>query len=319
MQRLDREKYGALCASSREFISLAHNDALKHPGKNIIGNTDFVPEMGYLYEAMYRCPEKVLVLSPKTEKKIEQMNIDSLLKSPYALDTLFNGEDFGVVISSKNAIPPGDNLNAAYYYKEGRFYLHLWSSEYKIGYMVFDVEQEGGMQIYPHSIFGMLKMNIFPVDGEEKVAAQYAYDLLMKDYPDGIPDPLSMIKRDRYKKKTASASLFEMYKVDYDALLWIFKCFVFLRTSEVYSKVYVPDPTPTFRRKKGYRPLNYTYVDSTWDMNIDVNNPFPVRGHFVNQACKINGEWGHKLIYVEQYMKTGYHRRAKKTIIENEK
>ena len=90
---------------------------------------------------------------------------------------------------------------------------------------------------------------------------------------------------------------------------------IFLKTSEVYSKEFVPDSTPAFRRKKGFRPLGYIQVDTTWDMDIDVNTPFPVRGHFVHQPCKVDGEWTRKIIYVEQYMKKGYHRKAKKTQI----
>ena len=135
------------------------------------------------------------------------------------------------------------------------------------------------------------------------------------DDPVEIPADLYKVSKRKDFDKLYTHDMIEDYLIFQDILLTTLQAIIFLRTAEVYSKEYVPDPTPTFKRHKNYKPINYTLVDTTWDMNIDVNNPFPVRGHFKMQPYKKDGEWDKKLIYIESYMKSGYHRRAKKEIV----
>ena len=95
---------------------------------------------------------------------------------------------------------------------------------------------------------------------------------------------------------------------------------VFLKTAQVCDKEYKSDIPLTYERNKGVKKLDYCVVDSTWDTNINVNNPFAVRGHFRHQPKKDeNGDWFKDLIYIDSFMKNGYHRRATKTIYESSK
>lgn len=53
-------------------------------------------------------------------------------------------------------------------------------------------------------------------------------------------------------------------------------------------------------------------LDSTWFREIIRNEGFKVRGHFRLQPCKNEkGEWTRKIIYIEEFEKHGYHRKAK--------
>lgn len=61
--------------------------------------------------------------------------------------------------------------------------------------------------------------------------------------------------------------------------------------------------------------IDVTMLDSTWFREIIRNEGFKVRGHFRLQPCKDdNGEWTRKIIYIEEFEKHGYHRRAKMDI-----
>lgn len=55
-------------------------------------------------------------------------------------------------------------------------------------------------------------------------------------------------------------------------------------------------------------------VDTFYDENMKVINPFPVKGHFRNQPIG-SGRKEQKLIYIDGFMKTGYNRDATKTKI----
>lgn len=61
--------------------------------------------------------------------------------------------------------------------------------------------------------------------------------------------------------------------------------------------------------------VDVTLLDSSWFREIVRNEGFTVRGHFRLQPCKDeNGNWTRKIIYIEEFEKHGYHRRAKITI-----
>ena len=55
------------------------------------------------------------------------------------------------------------------------------------------------------------------------------------------------------------------------------------------------------------------YLDSTWFTTTISNNPFSVRGHFRLQPKKVNGEWTKEIIFIQEFEKKGYVRKAKLT------
>lgn len=323
---MNREQLGSLCSETREALRIFDGLRKKNPKNLVIGGNDFCPPMHYLYKGMYesRKNERVFVLSKNIEKRIDYVNSDHLVTSPDGLKMLFKKDEVGYIISNRIMDVPGINpqtgeksdsgvLNCAYMVKDGKFYMQIWSGIMKDGYLVYDLDSYSHIAFIPYSVISMDGTGQWPqYDNDKTNYKTFLLDMLKKDYPDGID--INKIKRSNAYKKKKSAKQIDMHLRLLAGISWMFNAFVFLKTSEVYSQEYIPDPTPTYRRKKGYKPLNYTFVDTTWDMNIDVNTPFPVRGHFKMQACKIDGKWDHKLIYIEQYMKSGYHRRAKKII-----
>ena len=70
-------------------------------------------------------------------------------------------------------------------------------------------------------------------------------------------------------------------------------------------------------KKLGHKDLNetdfdITILDSTWYTNLIRSEGFKVTGHPRLQPCKEDGEWTYKLIWINEYMKHGYARTAKK-------
>lgn len=121
---------------------------------------------------------------------------------------------------------------------------------------------------------------------------------------------LSQDERIPWTKREAMAYLFK-----YDLLLTALKMFLFLKTASVIQQTYISeDKGRTYERKQG-TVRNYVLVDSTWDSDITVLNPFAVRGHFRHQPKKDErGRWYRDLIYIDAFMKKGYHRRATKVL-----
>lgn len=61
--------------------------------------------------------------------------------------------------------------------------------------------------------------------------------------------------------------------------------------------------------------VEVTMLDSRWFREIIRNEGFKVRGHFRLQPYKNeHGEWTRKFIYIEEFEKHGYHRRAKMSV-----
>jgi len=103
------------------------------------------------------------------------------------------------------------------------------------------------------------------------------------------------------------------YKERIVQLVQAVKMFLFLKTASIIDKTFISEPPAcTYRRTPGVK-LGYIRVDSTWDSDITVLNPFMVRGHFRRQVCG-NGRADRKLIYIDAFMKKGYHRRATKLL-----
>jgi hypothetical protein len=56
---------------------------------------------------------------------------------------------------------------------------------------------------------------------------------------------------------------------------------------------------------------NITILDSKWFTDLVNSNSFSVRGHFRLQPKKKDGEWTKELIWINDFIKNGYHRQAK--------
>lgn len=57
--------------------------------------------------------------------------------------------------------------------------------------------------------------------------------------------------------------------------------------------------------------LPITYLDSKWFTNLVRSGAFKVRGHFRLQPKKADGVWTRELIWINDFLKTGYTSPAK--------
>ncbi len=88
--------------------------------------------------------------------------------------------------------------------------------------------------------------------------------------------------------------------------------FIFLKTAKVVDETFIPFDGGREReyKKSDYGSKGVIKVDSFYNTNINVIAPFMVRGHFRNQPKKVDGIWTREPIYIDTFMKNGYHRRA---------
>ena len=326
MERLDPEKLSLLCSKSRASLRDTHQKRHSQPGAKSIEPEDIIVEVDNLYEALYNeiGKEQVFKVSQKVAKRASAMNIDSLLGPVENFSLLLQKDETAYIVLPQEDYHGLYGMpNAAYTIQGGKFYMAICFGNYgSLGYVVIDPDSSPDVQIIPHCLFSILYRGRVPKKEMLSLFIDQA-KALERDFPDinekGVsilPDPFRIVKTKKIEKMR-SRRVFEDFVDGYNKILSVLKVFVFMKTSEVYSKEFVPDPTPTARRKKGFRPLNYISVDTTWDMNIDVNTPFPVRGHFRHQPfLQEDGTWARKLIYIEQFMKKGYHRKARKTLNE---
>lgn len=329
MERFNRERFGTLNKQSYEALANMAVLRERHPGECVIGRNDFVEPMSVLFKDQWehRFNERIFLLTKKVGKKIDAMNAKALVGPLDVIAPILKEDDRGYIVLPKESWNNRDDINAYYLVTNGKLYMHVCCGQVKVGYVVADKAYSVGVELLPWSPITMIYRRKFCHESEMKPLKPLMRGLI-EDFPslregDAKPmwDYMSNFKnlKKAQKEKKKSLPAMQMHGFAHMCIYTAFKAFVFLKTSEVYSKTYVPDSTPTFMRKRGFKPLNYIQVDTTWDMNIDVNTPFPVRGHLVHQPCKVNGEWTRKIIYVEQFMKKGYHRRAKKTIEEEKK
>ena len=319
MFRLNREELGALSKDSQDAVLELHQTRLKNPGKAVIGSWDFVPEMDILYEAEVPSvgKEKIFYLTDKTIGRARNMNCNAFLgPNNEAVKMTFTKDEVGYLVWRPNT-GYWKMCSAVYCIKDKKLYMKVFADDYMAGYIIPDSTDGDKIALIPYSAFSMVTVQHTPAP-EHKGTWGRLLEMILEDFPDGFrSDFFYKLTKTKKFAKMKTHDMIEDHLIFANYLSDALQALIFLKTCEVYSMDYVTDNTPTFRRKKGYRPLNYIQVDTTWDRDIDVNNPFPVRGHFVHQPCKVDGKWTHKLIYVEQYMKKGYHRRAKKTIEES--
>lgn len=329
MDRFNRERFGVLNKETYWALKNMAELRQKHPDEKVIGKNDFVESMHDLFKDQWenRFNEKIYLFTKSTVKKLEGMDVRPLIGEIEKIEPILKDEDRGYIVIPKERYNFLDDVSAYYVVKDGKFLMHICCGEHKIGYVVADRDYSPYVEVLPWSLITMLYKKKF-CHHSEMVPMEGMFEGLLADFPslrDGDVEPIFKILNGNKKKINAfvekhpkSKPAISMHGFAFARVIFAFTAFIFLKTSEIYTKTYIPDNTPTALRKKNFRPLNYIQVDATWDMNIDVNTPFLVRGHFVNQPCKKDGEWTRKLIFVEQYMKKGYHRRAKK-IIKQEK
>lgn len=105
-------------------------------------------------------------------------------------------------------------------------------------------------------------------------------------------------------------------------MLYLLNACTFLKYADVeVINVYgnqrkqLPDKSDVIENKSGVR---VQYIDSRWLREIIRLEGFKVRGHFRLQPIKDeDGEWTRKLIYINEFEKHGYHRRALKMLENN--
>ena len=105
---------------------------------------------------------------------------------------------------------------------------------------------------------------------------------------------------------------------------FLFELHVFLKYADTeIVKIYgnqkklLPDKSDYINNQSG---MTIKFIDSRWLQEIIRLEGFKVRGHFRLQPCKDeSGGWTRKLIYIHEFEKHGYHRRAQRDIEEDRK
>ena len=132
------------------------------------------------------------------------------------------------------------------------------------------------------------------------------------------PDVVSMLKK--VKRGDMEQPIFDKYKKDhqekYSKLTDVLKAFTFLHLAKIIdtTKLSEEDSSIKFSDRVRYLKssiIEIIQVDTLYDENSHTVNPFGVKGHFRNQPIGENRE-ERKLIYIDEFMKTGYHRTATK-------
>ena len=88
---------------------------------------------------------------------------------------------------------------------------------------------------------------------------------------------------------------------------------MFKKYAEVETKILRPHQKPReisclYRNNTK---MNLTFLDSKWFTTLVKSDAFKVNGHFRLQPCKIDDEWTKKIIWISDFMKSGYTSHAK--------
>lgn len=324
---LNRERFAELNLDTFQCLRELSALRTKNPDSPCISKNDFVAPIHNLYKIWWDNynRERILLFSKRTAKRVGAMNVSSLLGPIDKLSSILQKDEYGYIIIPKESWNDKDDLNAFYAIQDGKMWMHVCEGLVKVGYIVLDKDFSPYVELLPYSVITMLRLKKFPHRDEMK-RYEDMFTVLLQDFPEIMSDDtdtfLKKVEDKKFFKKYAmgkskAVPLFQMHAFAWKLVFMAFKAFIFLKTSEVYTAEYIPDSSPSYiRAKKEYKPMNYIQIDVTYDMDIDVNTPFPVSGHFTHQPYKDKeGKWQRKLIYIEQYMKKGYHRKAKKTLL----
>jgi hypothetical protein len=100
----------------------------------------------------------------------------------------------------------------------------------------------------------------------------------------------------------------------HNQLSMLLSIYMFRQYAEVETKVLEPHNRVIDIGCKYINETSFkiTYLDSKWFTSLVKSDGFKVRGHFRLQPKKKDGKWTHELIYIEDFMKTGYTSKARK-------
>lgn len=90
--------------------------------------------------------------------------------------------------------------------------------------------------------------------------------------------------------------------------------FAFKKYADVETKILLPKSKNKSYKNKYINDTNLkvTYLDSKWFTTLVKSDAFKVSGHFRLQPIKVNGKWDTKLIYINDFEKSGYTAKARK-------
>lgn len=313
MSRIDKEDYGVTSSANQRDIIKLKELSDKNPDASVVpshhvGGALIAP----LYKALGEGRDiQTYVFAESLFSMLDNMKCDNILNSDIFPDLLRNNQ-VGRLVDKKSKV------SAEYAIVDGAFYLNAYYKTELIGFACYhpvfnevDPSYKDGVQIAPQNPLVCFHGNIPP---RLKERWSGYVKMLNRDFPNGIDfvDDGDLLYGKDWTDICDSGILVEDFKIKKNAIYYALKMFIYLKTAKEISQDYVVDTTPTYKRKRGYIPLNYIQIDATWNKNIDVNSPFPVSGHFRHQPKKdANGEWYKELIYIESFMKYGYHRKAK--------
>lgn len=133
---------------------------------------------------------------------------------------------------------------------------------------------------------------------------------------DGIPLLMSQVTNEYSKIWTTKSmapteihkELFYQQTIGEIIILSMFK-----KYAEVETKILRPHQKPReisclYRNNTK---MNLTFLDCKWFTTLVKSDAFKVSGHFRLQPCKIDGEWTKKIIWISDFMKSGYTSHAK--------
>lgn len=108
------------------------------------------------------------------------------------------------------------------------------------------------------------------------------------------------------------------YDLKYNRTKLCLQTFMFIHFAKIIdtTRISVNDGSMSFserlKNKNRNNNIDVIEVDTLYDENLDVINPFGVKGHWRNQPIG-EGRKETKLIYIDSFMKDGYTRQATKT------
>ena len=344
---IDRESFKVLSQDHQGVLNYV-SEMYKDKNYAVFGTPEFFPQETWALSIRLSSGKNdCFVITEKTAIRVCKMNVDSVLTNHDTISLIVRNDSQGYIVC------PANGINCEYIIDNGRLYMRCYHKHNLAGFCLFSIDIDDGIcDIYPWSpITAIVNRVIARENGtnddllemgvsQERIDSFYIlphgepyrsqFKSRMENIVASIGGEDNIIKMFNRTMKGGGdvgekfsrdiRNEFADYYLKRGICATSVAMLVFLKTAQVFDKEYKSDIPSTYARKKGVKKLDYCVVDSTWDTNINVNNPFAVRGHFRHQPKKDeNGDWFKDLIYIDSFMKNGYHRRATKTIYESNK
>ena len=153
------------------------------------------------------------------------------------------------------------------------------------------------------------------VQGNNVVVSIGSITLFYEGHGDFYVCPhISTIKGEERAQEVTNCQNYMLYLMD----VCIFLKYADVEVVNVFGnqRKSLPDKSDVIENKSGVR---IQYIDSRWLREIIRAEGFKVRGHFRLQPIKNeDGDWTRKLIYINEFEKHGYHRRALRELSNNQ-